>query len=214
MSKKELLKGIYVLSDAILTPHETILVQIERVLKAGVSVVQFREKYASDDAIELTCKALQALCKRYNALFIIDDRAHLAKKVDADGLHVGEDDIGYMQARAIMGDDKIIGVSCYGDIERALKYEALGADYVAFGSFFPSPTKPHSKVVPLSVLDEAKKVLQVPICAIGGINEENIGEIAKSGIEMYSVISAVYKEDKIEKNIEMLQRKINQKVAQ
>ncbi|MDD4506861.1 MAG: thiamine phosphate synthase, partial [Sulfurospirillaceae bacterium] len=67
---------------------------------------------------------------------------------------------------------------------------------------------------PLSVLEEEKKVLQVPICAIGGINEENIGEIAKSGIEMYSVISAIYKEDKIEKNIEMLQRKINQKVAQ
>lgn len=209
MSKKELLKGIYVLSDALLTPTETILSQIERVLKAGVSVIQFREKYASDDEIEFTCKALKALCTQYNALFIIDDRALLAKKVDADGLHVGEDDISYEEARAIMGEDKIIGISCYGNIERALKYEALGADYVAFGSFFPSPTKPHSKVVPLEVLVEAKKVLRVPICAIGGINEENIGEIAKSGIEMYSVISAVYKEGNIEKNIEMLQRKIN-----
>ena len=209
MSKKELLKGIYVLSDALLTPTETILSQIERVLKAGVSVIQFREKYASDNEIELTCKALGALCTQYNALFIIDDRVHLAKKVDADGLHVGEDDISYEEARAIMGEDKIIGISCYGDIERALKYEALGADYVAFGSFFPSPTKPHAKVVPLEVLHEAKKVLRVPICAIGGINETNIGQVNSSGIEMYSVISAVYANDTIEENIKKLQEKIN-----
>ena len=209
MSKQELLKGIYVLSDAVLTPNETILSQMERVLKAGVSVIQFREKYASDDDIELTCKKICALCRRYNALFIIDDRAHLAKKVDADGLHVGEDDISYEEARAIMGEDKIIGISCYGDIKRALKYEALGADYVAFGAFFPSPTKPHSKVVPLEILVEAKKVLHVPICAIGGINEANIGEVARSGIAMYSVISAVYLDDRIEENIKVLQEKIN-----
>ncbi len=209
MSKKELLKGIYVLSDALLTPTETILSQIERVLKAGVSVIQFREKYASDDEIEFTCKALGALCTQYNALFIIDDRVHLAKKADADGLHVGEDDISYEEARAIMGEDKIIGISCYGDIERALKYEALGADYVAFGSFFPSPTKPHAKVVPLEVLHEAKKVLRVPICAIGGINETNIEQVTSSGIEMYSVISAVYANDTIEENIKKLQEKIN-----
>lgn len=207
MSKKELLKGIYVLTDAALTPLDTILVQMERVLRLGVSVVQFREKYASDDELEFTCKALCDLCKKYNALFIIDDRVHLAKKVDADGLHVGEDDISFEEARAILGD-KIIGVSCYGDIERAKRYEALGADYVAFGSFFLSPTKPHSKVVPLSVLEEAKKVLKVPICAIGGINADNIGEIVKSGIAMYSVISAVYENDVIEENIQKLQSRL------
>lgn len=207
MSKNELLKGIYVLTDASLTPLDTILVQMERVLRSGVSVVQFREKYASDEALEFTCKALCALCKKYNALFIIDDRVHLAKKVDADGLHVGEDDISFEEARAILGD-KIIGVSCYGDIERAKHYEALGADYVAFGSFFISPTKPKAGVVSLDVLKEAKRVLQVPICAIGGISEENIEEVAQSGIAMYSVISAVYKNDSIEENIRGLQAKI------
>ncbi|MBV5279231.1 MAG: thiamine phosphate synthase [Campylobacteraceae bacterium] len=207
MSKNELLKGIYVLTDASLTPLDTILSQIERVLRLGVSVVQFRDKYASDEALEFTCKALCDLCKKYNALFIIDDRVHLAKKVNADGLHVGEDDISFEEARAILGD-KIIGVSCYGDIERAKYYEALGADYVAFGSFFRSPTKPHSKVVPLSVLEEAKKVLKVPICAIGGINADNISEVVKSGIAMYSVISAVYENDTIEDNIQKLQSHI------
>ena len=151
MAKQGLLKGIYVLTDAYLTPKESILTQMERVLKTGVSVIQFRDKYASDEEAESTCRALQALCNRYNALFIIDDRLALAKKIDADGLHVGEDDVSFEEARAVLGNEKIIGVSCYGDVSRALKYEALGADYVAFGSFFDSPTKPNSKVVPREV---------------------------------------------------------------
>lgn len=204
MAKQALLKGIYVLTDAHLTPKDTILQQMERVLKSGVSVIQFRDKYASDDEAEFTCKALQALCNRYNALFIIDDRLALAKKIDADGLHVGEDDVSFEEARAVLGKDKIIGVSCYGDIQRAKHYEALGADYVAFGSFFASPTKPNSKMVPLDVLEEAKKVLQVPICAIGGINVQNISFIAAYDIAMYSVISAVYEKDRIEENLQKL----------
>ena len=208
MSKKARLQGIYVLSDAHLTPTQTILSQMKRVLESGVSVIQFREKYASDAQIELTCKALQALCTQYNALFIIDDRVELVKKINADGLHVGKEDMDYTKARALLGDDKIIGVSCYGDIQRAQHYEALGADYVAFGSFFPSPTKPNSPVVPLAILQEAKAVLQVPICAIGGINLDNIKELSRSGIAMYSLISAIYKNDTIEENIKALKQKI------
>lgn len=208
MTKKDLLKGIYVLSDATLTPKETILSQMKRVLESGVSVIQFREKYASDAQIELTCKALQDLCRQYNALFIIDDRAELVKKIDADGLHVGKEDMNYVEARALLGKEKIIGVSCYGDIQRAKEHEALGADYVAFGSFFPSPTKPNSTVVPLSVLDEAKATLHIPICAIGGINDDTIKDVAHSGIEMYALISAIYQKDAIEDNIKKLQEEI------
>lgn len=205
MSKKSLLQGIYVLTDAHLTPQKTILEQMERVLQSGVSVIQFRDKYASDEEAKFTCKALQALCHRYNALFIIDDRLSLAHEIDADGLHVGQDDVSFEEARAVLGEQKIIGVSCYGDIKRAKKYEALGADYVAFGSFFPSPTKPHSARVPLSVLKEAKAQLSVPICAIGGINTQNITQVSQYDIAMYSVISAVYQDDAIEENIKNLQ---------
>ena len=210
MNKRHLLKGLYVLTDASLTPKQTILSQIERVLSSGVSVIQYRDKYASDEEAKLTCKALQDLCTRYNALFIIDDRLALAKAIGADGLHVGEDDVSFEEARAVLGKDKIIGVSCYGDIQRALTYEALGADYVAFGSFFPSPTKPHSKVVPLDVLEEAKKALHLPICAIGGINLSNIGDIARYGIAMVSLISAVYENDAIEENIQNLHDALKQ----
>lgn len=200
-----LLKGLYALTDATLTPPQSILSQVERILKMGVSVVQFRDKYATDDEAELTCKALQALCKQYNALFIMDDRLALAKKIDADGLHVGMDDVSYEEARAVLGAEKIIGVSCYGDLERAKKYEALGADYVAFGAFFPSPTKPQAPCVPLEILQTAKEHLHVPICAIGGITVQTLPLMAVYPVEMYAIISAVYQDDAIEANIKTLQ---------
>lgn len=208
MLDKSLLKGLYVLTDATLTPEETMLEQIERVLKSGVKVIQYRDKEATDEEAEKQCLRLQALCDYYEAVFIIDDRLGLAHHINADGLHVGEDDVSYEEARALLGADKIIGVSCYGNIERAQKYANLGADYVAFGSFFPSPTKPHAKVVEPDVLKIAKETLSVPICAIGGISEENIELLSCYDIAMYSLISAVYKEDAIEENLEKLHAKI------
>lgn len=208
MLNKELLKGLYVLTDATLTPIETMLEQVERVLKSGVTVIQYRDKYATDEEAEKQCIRLQALCDYYEAVFIIDDRLDIAHRINADGLHVGEDDVSYEEARALLGADKIIGVSCYGNIERAQKYANLGADYVAFGSFFPSPTKPHAKVVDPEVLKVAKEKLSVPICAIGGINEENIEQLSRYDIAMYSLISAVYKDDGIEENLEKLHAKI------
>ena len=208
MLDKTLLKGLYVLTDTTLTPTDTMLEQIERVLKSGVKVIQYRDKYASDEEAEKQCIRLQALCDVYEAVFIIDDRLDVAYRINADGLHVGEDDVSYEEARALLGEDKIIGVSCYGDIERAKKYAKLGADYVAFGAFFPSPTKPHATLVAPELLKAAKEQLNVPICAIGGINEANIHLLSCHDIAMYSLISAVYKEDAIEENLETLRAKI------
>ncbi len=209
MLDKKQLKGLYVLTDATLTPTESMLEQVERVLKSGVKVIQYRDKYASDEEAEKQCIRLQALCDVYEAIFIIDDRLEIAYRINADGLHVGMDDVSYEEARVRLGEDKIIGVSCYGDLERAKKYANLGADYVAFGSFFPSPTKPQAKIVAPEILKMAKEQLHVPICAIGGINEENIELLSCYDIAMYSLISAVYKNDAIEENLEKLHRKID-----
>jgi thiamine-phosphate pyrophosphorylase len=209
MLDKEQLRGLYVLTDATLTPAESMLEQVERVLKSGVKVIQYRDKYASDEEAEKQCIRLQALCDVYEAVFIIDDRLEIAYRINADGLHVGEDDVSYEEARALLGEDKIIGVSCYGDLERAKKYANLGADYVAFGAFFPSPTKPHAQMVAPEILKMAKEQLSVPICAIGGINEENIEQLSCYDIAMYSLISAVYKDDAIEENLEKLHTKID-----
>jgi thiamine-phosphate pyrophosphorylase len=189
-----LLKGLYAITDEILTPDHLLLGQAETALQAGVKILQYRHKSGSDREVEGICVGLQGLCRRYQALFVINDRPHLAQAIGADGLHVGMEDMELTPARRIFAKG-IIGVSCYGDLARARLAQEAGADYVAFGSFFPSPTKPSSKVVPLTVLSEAKAALTIPVCAIGGITAANIHEISAHGPDMISVVSAVFAGD-------------------
>lgn len=185
------LKGLYVITDENLTPDESVHSYIEDALKAGANIVQYRNKTKSDDEVENTCKLLQELCKQYNVPFIIDDRPHLATKIQADGIHIGKDDMPLEEARKIFPKG-IIGVSCYGSIRKAKEAQEEGADYVAFGSFFTSPTKPHSGIVSINVLHKALNALEIPVCAIGGISQTNIGEIAATNTDMISVVSAAF----------------------
>jgi thiamine-phosphate pyrophosphorylase len=186
-----MLKGLYVITDEHLTPDETVHAYIEDALKAGASIVQYRNKTKSDEEVEGVCRTLQALCSQYDVPFIIDDRPHLATKIQADGIHIGKDDMPLDEARRIFPKG-IIGVSCYGSIRKAKEAQEEGADYVAFGSFFPSPTKPHSGIISMNVLNKAKEAVDIPICAIGGISQVNIGEIAAKNIDMISVVSAAF----------------------
>ena len=186
------LNGLYVITDEYLTPDETVHSYVEDALIAGASIVQYRNKTKSDEEVEEVCRTLQSLCTSYSVPFIIDDRPHLAAKIDADGLHIGKDDIPIEEARKIFPTG-IIGVSCYGSIRKAREAQQEGADYVAFGSFFSSPTKPHSGIISLNVLHKAKEALEIPICAIGGISQTNIGQIAATQTDMISVVSAAFK---------------------
>ena len=190
----QLLNGLYVITDEQLTPDENVHSYVEDALKAGASIVQYRNKTKSDEEVEQVCQTLQALCTNFNVPFIIDDRPHLAAKIGADGLHIGKDDMPIEEARKIFPKG-IIGVSCYGSIRKAKEAEEEGADYVAFGSFFPSPTKPHSGVISLNVLHKAKEAVDIPVCAIGGIGQTNIHEIAATKIDMISVVSSAFKGD-------------------
>lgn len=199
-----LLKGLYAISDENLTPKETILEQVEKALEAGIALLQFRDKTATDDEIETLTIHLLHLCRLHSVPFVIDDRPYLAQKIGADGLHIGKDDMPLKDARAIFTKG-FIGVSCYGSVRKALEAADEGADYVAFGSFFPSPTKPHSGIVSMSVLEKAKEALTIPICAIGGINVTNIHEIAACKPDMISVVSAIW-EGNIERNIKQLKQ--------
>ena len=198
----QLLNGLYVITDEYLTPDETVYDYVKEALKAGASIVQYRNKTKSDEEVEEVCRALQELCSQHNVPFIIDDRPHLAAKIHADGLHIGKDDMPIQEARKIFPKG-IIGVSCYGSIRKAKEAQDEGADYVAFGSFFPSPTKPHSGVISLNVLHKAKESVEIPICAIGGISQTNIGEVAATRTDMISVVSAAFEGD-IQKNISNL----------
>ena len=195
-------KGLYVITDEKLTPNDTAVEQVRTVLQEGVKIIQYRNKRDTDSDVEEICIQIQQLCTLYGAKFIIDDRPHLAQKIQADGLHIGRNDISLQEARMIFPNG-IIGVSCYGSVRKALEAQNDGANYVAFGSFYHSPTKPHSGIVSMSVMAKAKEALSIPICAIGGINVTNIHEISAHAPDMISVVSAVFEGD-IKRNIVQL----------
>lgn len=201
------LQGLYAITDEYLTPDETVLDQAKSALQSGVKLLQYRNKHDSDEKVESICIELQALCREYGALFIIDDRPYLAQKIQADGLHVGKNDMPLSQARAIFKDG-IIGVSCYGSVKKALQAEDDGASYVAFGSFFYSPTKPLSGIVSPSVLKKAKEQLSIPICAIGGIDTTNIHNVAALKPDMICCVSAIFDGD-IKNNVKILKQGMN-----
>lgn len=196
MSYREKLNGLYVITDDILTPEETIYKQVEDSLKGGASIVQLRNKINNDNKIKQTVKGLQELCNKYDALFILNDKIDLAIELQCDGLHIGKSDHNRFEEirKNFQG---VIGVSCYGDLNLAKKFERMGADYVAFGSFFQSPTKPDSNIVSLDILSLAKKELTIPVCAIGGINSANIANIIEHKPNMISIISAIWKSQNI-----------------
>lgn len=199
--KKELmmykLQGLYLITDEKLTPLDSIIRDVEEVLNSGAKIIQLRDKSHKDDELSLYADEIQSLCIQHNALFVLNDRVDLAIKRGYSGLHVGKSD--YENLPQIRENFKgILGVSCYGDINKAKELESLGVDYVAFGSFFPSPTKPNSTVVSLDILKEAKERLTIPTCAIGGISLEKLHLIEA---DMVAVISDVWSATDREKRV-------------
>lgn len=203
-----MLKGIYAITDEILTPENSIVQQVEQVLQGGAKIIQLRNKSATDKELEQSATLLQKLCRKHNATFFINDRVDLAKKINADGVHIGFSDMGVLKTRKFLGPSTLIGVSCYGDIQRAKKAVKDGADYVAFGAFYPSKTKPKADVVNFEVITEAKKELSVPVCVIGGINEKNISEVAKYQPDMYALVSDIFEAESSKEKVMRLTQKI------
>ncbi|MHB1143725.1 MAG: thiamine phosphate synthase [Thiobacillus sp.] len=179
-----------------ITPETTdtgrLLIQVEAALMGGVAAVQYRDK--SDDVArrhEQACE-LVALCRRFGVPLIVNDDLRLADLADADGVHLGRDDASLREARIILGRDKFIGASCYQNLELAQAAQAAGADYVAFGSFFPSPTKPAAARADLVLLHESARTLRVPIVAIGGITLANAPLLLDAGADCLAVLSALF----------------------
>lgn len=137
-------------------------------------------------------QALSRICREHGVIFLVNDDVGLAKESDAGGVHLGREDMALPEARAQLGSGKLIGVSCYNDLERALMAEKQGADYVAFGSFFPSRTKPQAVRASLELLRKARRQLKLPIVAIGGITPENGAGLVEAGVDMLAVIEGVF----------------------
>lgn len=185
-----MLQGLYVITDG--SVGDVLLTKVEQALQGGAAIVQFRDKTAEAQRRLQDASALRSLCREHNALLIINDDVGLAKKVQADGVHVGKEDAALSSARAYLGANTIIGVSCYNRLELAVAAAAQGADYVAFGSFFPSPTKPQAARATLELLKEARARLTTPICAIGGITLQQAPQLLTNGADMLAVITDVF----------------------
>lgn len=184
--------GLYAITDSELMRAKRFRSKLRQALEGGAKIVQYRDKSAHHELRWQQAQQLVELCREYAATSIINDDVELAKVVGADGVHIGIEDQSLLEVRQQLGENKIIGVSCYSDIERARIAVEQSADYVAFGSIFPSSTKPTAKVSNLNILEQAKQELNVPIVAIGGITIDNISSVIAAGASSVAVISAVF----------------------
>jgi thiamine-phosphate pyrophosphorylase len=185
------LRGLYVV-----TPDwddtKKLLDASELALKGGVALLQYRHKTASEVLRREQAQALQALCRKYQVPFIINDFVQLCMDLDADGIHVGGTDQAVADVRKLIGAEKILGSSCYGDIERARAMEQAGASYVAFGGFYPSRVKKYPVTTPHTIVSDWKAQGKVPSVVIGGMTRDNAEPLVRNGADMVAAISSVY----------------------
>lgn len=192
--KKSLL--LYAVTDRSWTGEKSLFEQVEETVKAGTTFVQLREKNISYDEFTNEAKLIKKICAEYNVPFVINDNVTLAKEVDADGVHIGQDDMSITEARAIIGNDKILGVSVQ-TVKDAILAEQMGADYLGVGAVFPTNSKSDAVEVSYDTLKAICTSVKIPVVAIGGINKSNIKNLTKSGICGIAVISAIFAEKNI-----------------
>ncbi len=183
--------GLYALTPDV-AETESMIALVAAALEGGASAIQYRNKIAAPEKRLEQALALRALCETRGATLIINDDVDLARAVAADGVHLGRDDASIASARVRLGASAIIGASCYDSQQLAEAAVAAGADYVAFGSFFPSTTKPDAARAGLSLLSTAKARWKVPVVAIGGITPANAGALIDAGADAVAVISALF----------------------
>lgn len=184
------IKGVYLVTpDCADTAQLTTMVA--QALAGGVSLVQYRNKTADAALANTQAKALLALCRAAQVPLIINDHVDLALAIDADGVHLGQTDGAIAAARARLGANKIIGASCYNQWPLAQSAATQGADYVAFGACYPSPTKPHAPQATPALFTQAKQHLTVPLVAIGGITLDNASPLLTAGADALAVISDI-----------------------
>ncbi|MFA5824563.1 MAG: thiamine phosphate synthase [Gallionellaceae bacterium] len=191
MSRKLAIKGLYAITPDELNTAE-LLRKTRLALQGGTAVLQYRNKLADANLQLEQALALRQLTREFGATFIVNDNTRLALQADADGVHLGGDDGSVAAARMILGRAKIIGVSCYNRAPLAAEAVKLGADYVAFGAFFPSGVKPDAVRAEPELLEWARRELNVPLVAIGGITLSNGAVLLRAGAHALAVISAIF----------------------
>lgn len=191
--------------------RERLLWQVEASLKGGITMLQLRDKTSGDRELTETALALRDLCRAYDVPFIMNDRVDIARIVDADGVHVGQEDMELSRARKLLGPDKIIGVTAK-TVEQALAAQAGGADYLGSGAMFPSGSKKEAKAMSRETLRSICASVQIPVTAIGGITVENASQLSGCGIEGIAVIQGIYGQPDIQDACRKL-RSITEKIC-
>ncbi len=184
--------GIYAITDPVLLTGDKLDTYVDAALQGGISMLQYRNKSADYHLRVEEATRLQTLCSSYKVPLLINDDIQLCLEVGAAGVHLGQRDTTVCTARRLLGDAAIIGITCHNDIDAALRAEAEGASYVAFGRFFPSRTKPDATPAALQVMKTAKAQLQIPLVAIGGVNTENGASLIAAGADMLAVIDYLF----------------------
>lgn len=185
------MRGLYLVTpDWDNTPE--LLAVTERALKGGAALVQYRHKTASAELRQEQAECLLALCRSYHVPLVINDHVELCLAIGADGVHVGGTDASVASVRKQVGPDKIVGASCYGDLDLAHTAKEQGASYVAFGGFYPSRVKKYEVSTQPEIVAQAKAQLNMPVVVIGGMTYENSTVLVAQGADMVAAISSVY----------------------
>ena len=193
-TKDEIRKAmlLYAVTDQMwLKEGEKLADVVESVLQNGATFLQIREKDLAEDAFEAEAERLKTLCAQYGVPFVVNDSVEIALQCDADGVHVGQSDIKGRDIRAIIGPDKILGISA-GTVEEAVAAEKAGADYIGVGAVFPTGTKKNATPMTMELLKEIVSSVSIPVVAIGGISAENILQLRGSGVDGVAVVSAIF----------------------
>lgn len=186
------IKGLYAITDTANLSSEIMLTRTEEILRAGANLLQYRNKQADENTRITEAEQLRELCRQFSVPLIINDDIALAVQIGADGVHLGKTDSTIADARKRLGDKAMIGCSCYNSLDRAQQAAKSGADYIAFGAFFPSPTKPEAAHATPDIIQTAKQKFKLPVVAIGGITPENGRSLIDAGADMLAVISGIY----------------------
>ena len=189
--------GIYAITPPAFVDNDDWMRRIGAVLAGGVRLLQYRQADASEAQKSRRAEKLLHLCRRHGALFLINDDVDLALAVGADGVHLGQNDLSVATARQRLGTEKIIGASAYDNPAVAVAAQDDGANYVALGAVFPSPTKPTARHCPLAKIVEVRRRISLPIVAIGGIALENIDAVVAAGADAVAVISGLFAQSDI-----------------
>ena len=202
---------LYGITDRTWLNGKTLYQQVEEALQGGATFIQLREKNLDDESFLKEAIEIKELCKSYNVPFIINDNVDIALKMNADGVHLGQNDMEAGNVRSILGKDKIIGVSAQ-TVEQALLAQERGADYLGVGAVFPTDSKKDANNISHQTLKEICKAVDIPVVAIGGISKDNVQALSGSGICGVAVISAIFAQDNIAEATRKLKKQVKKAV--